>query len=67
VQDALLACEREFLQEMSLPEEIDETLEEPDQEEETLAAEPEKPTELPDLNVNDVLAEITRILEEPND
>ncbi len=67
VQDALMACEREFLQEMSLPEEIDETLEEPDQEEETLAAEPETPTELPDLNVNDVLAEITRILEEPND
>jgi len=67
VQDALTACEREFLQEMSLPEEIDETLEEPVQEEETLAAEPETPIELPELNVNDVLAEISRILEEPND
>src|SRR5207253_5127989 len=64
VQDALTACEREFLQEMSLPEEIDETLEEPVQEEEALAAEPETPIE---LNVNDVLAEISRILEEPND
>ena len=64
VQDALMACEREFLQEMSLPEEIDETLEEPVQEEEALTAETETLTE---LNVNDVLAEISRILEEPND
>src|SRR5436309_9027168 len=64
VQDALTACEREFLQEMSLPEEIDETLEEPVQEEEALPAETETLTE---LNVNDVLAEISRILEEPND
>src|SRR5947209_11463896 len=67
VQDALVACEREFLHEMSLPDEIDETLEESLLEEENPPAEPETTRGLPELNVHDVLAEITRILEEPND
>ncbi|MDQ6643009.1 MAG: hypothetical protein M3Y76_00990, partial [Chloroflexota bacterium] len=50
VLDALAVCEQEFLQE------VNETEQEREQ-----PTEPEGPTE---LNVNDVLAEITRMLEE---
>ena len=65
VQDALIACEQDFLQEMSLPDELDETLEESPEENSPAASETTKA--VPELNVNDVMAELSRILEEPQD
>ncbi|HAT47139.1 MAG TPA: hypothetical protein DDW33_11700 [Ktedonobacter sp.] len=58
VLDALNVCEQEFLQEINETEQKDMTTDETMLEQPT---EPEGPTE---LNVNDVLAEITRMLEE---
>jgi hypothetical protein len=58
VLDALNVCEQEFLQEINETEQKDMTTVETMLEQPT---EPEGPTE---LNVNDVLAEITRMLEE---
>ncbi|HAE83885.1 MAG TPA: hypothetical protein DCK85_10895 [Ktedonobacter sp.] len=58
VLDALNVCEQEFLQEINEIEQKDMTTDETMLEQPT---EPEGPTE---LNVNDVLAEITRMLEE---
>jgi hypothetical protein len=60
-QEALLACEQEFFREMEDNEEI-ESVEEPElTEAQVESAEP------PELDVNDVLAEITRMLEDHKD
>lgn len=66
VQDALYACEQEFLQEID---EIDETEETEDSPTEPTRIEAQEiEAELsPELNVSDVLAEITRMLEEHKD
>ncbi len=64
VQDALQACEEEFLQDID-------TVEQDDSPTEPLVidaqVEPESPESQPELNVSDVLAEITRMLEEHKD
>jgi len=73
VEDALTACEQEFLQEMAEPEGLDGASDESAQLDEVegaegaLQAETEAATELSELNVNDVLAEITRMFEEPKE
>ena len=62
VMDALNACEQEFLQEVDGIEEIDSVEDDaiPLLEKEQQI----EPLDSPDLNVHDVLAEITRMLEE---
>jgi len=64
VQDALQACEEEFLQDID-------AVEQDDAPTEPLVidaqVEPESPESQPELNVSDVLAEITRMLEEHKD
>lgn len=63
VEAALTACEQEFLHEMETPAEADQPADETKLiETSQVEAEP-----APELNVNDVLAEITRMLEEPKD
>jgi hypothetical protein len=68
VLDALNVCEQEFLQEIDGIEEEDSnavegvSIQEIEQQDE-----PEEPDDSPELNVNDVLAEITRMLEEHKD
>ena len=57
-QEALLACEQEFFREMEDDEEV-ESAEEPELTEAKMES-----AGLPELDVNDVLAEITRMLED---
>jgi len=66
VQDALEACEQEFLQEMDAVDEEDSAADESDESDELmqLEAREDDAGAPPELNVNDVLAEITRMLEE---
>ena len=63
VQDALNACEQEFLHEMEAPEPRDASRDE-SASSEMQEAEPPSASE---LNVSDVLAELSRILEENNE
>ena len=65
VQDALEACEKEFLEEIDVIEELDVSVDEAILTE-AEEVEPEAET-LPELNASDVLAEITRMLEEHKD
>ena len=65
VQDALEACEKEFLEEIDVIEELDAPVDEAILTE-AEEVEPEAET-LPELNASDVLAEITRMLEEHKD
>ncbi len=68
VLEALNVCEQDFLQEIDGIEEEDSnavegvSIQEIEQQDE-----PEEPVDSPELNVNDVLAEITRMLEEHKD
>ena len=66
VQDALEACEQEFLQEMDTEDEEDNESSASDEPVQSAAQEVDSGTP-PELNVNDVLAEITRLLEEHKD
>jgi len=68
VLDALNVCEQEFLQEIdSIEEEDSNAVEGISIQEREPQDEPEAPRDSPELNVNDVLAEITRMLEEHKD
>jgi hypothetical protein len=61
VLEALDACEKEFLQDMDMPELAEDALGEPDETSQSIAQQSQYP---PQLDVNDVLAEISRMLEE---
>lgn len=63
VQEALEACEQEFLQDIEEPAQSDLPFDEVDD----FAQKDAEPESLPELNVNDVLAEITRMFEEHKD
>ena len=61
VLEALDACEKEFLQDMDISELADDELDESDESSQSIAQQSQYP---PQLDVNDVLAEISRMLEE---
>ena len=61
VLEALDACEKEFLQDMNISELADDELDESDESSQSIAQQSQYP---PQLDVNDVLAEISRMLEE---
>ena len=61
VLEALDACEKEFLQDMDISELADDELDESDESSQSIAQQSPYP---PQLDVNDVLAEISRMLEE---
>ncbi len=61
VLEALDACEKEFLQDMDIAELAEDNPDEPDETPPAIAQQSQYP---PELDVHDVLAEITRMLEE---